>query len=202
FWNMHLTRIVEAFTSSPEKLDELCSVELASAGVSVSLFNVISKLFNIPLLSVAASFCLKHIKQCRQVLSNSYPQFPQLLTLAVGIGIFEAMALSLGTLLGLMEISSFWISRYSNISKRKKNCTKKEQLEKKAQKRQEQLRIMRIDVSKLPETLQKRIEDCQMRMINEWETEGLFGENGENKPLTESLAGESRTTRETDSDKE
>lgn len=32
------------------------TVELASAGVSVSIFNIISKLFNIPLLSVATSF--------------------------------------------------------------------------------------------------------------------------------------------------
>ncbi|GER38835.1 MATE efflux family protein [Striga asiatica] len=120
---------------------DIGSVELDSAGVSVSLFNIISKLFNIPLLSVAASFCLKHIKKCRQVLSNSeslidvveklqLSSVSTALTLAIGIGIYEAMALSLGTLLGLMEISS------------------------------------------------------------------------ENKPLTESLAGESRTTRETDSDKE
>ena len=37
------------------------SVELASAGVSMSIFNLISKLFNIPLLSVATSFVAEDI---------------------------------------------------------------------------------------------------------------------------------------------
>lgn len=37
------------------------SVELASAGVSISIFNIISKLFNIPLLSVATSFVAEDI---------------------------------------------------------------------------------------------------------------------------------------------
>lgn len=37
------------------------SVELASAGVSMSIFNIISKLFNIPLLSVATSFVAEDI---------------------------------------------------------------------------------------------------------------------------------------------
>jgi len=31
-------------------------VELGAAGVSVSIFNIVSKLFNMPLLSVATSF--------------------------------------------------------------------------------------------------------------------------------------------------
>jgi hypothetical protein len=37
-------------------IGRLGTLELASAGVSVSIFNIISKLFNIPLLSVATSF--------------------------------------------------------------------------------------------------------------------------------------------------
>lgn len=37
------------------------SVELASAGVSMNIFNYISKLFNIPLLSVATSFVAEDI---------------------------------------------------------------------------------------------------------------------------------------------
>lgn len=37
------------------------SVELASAGVSISVFNIISKLFNVPLLSVATSFVAEDI---------------------------------------------------------------------------------------------------------------------------------------------
>jgi Na+-driven multidrug efflux pump len=37
-------------------IGRLGTLELASAGVSVSIFNIISKLFNIPLLSVSTSF--------------------------------------------------------------------------------------------------------------------------------------------------
>lgn len=39
------------------------SVALASAGVSVSIFNVVSKLFNIPLFSVATSFVAEDISR-------------------------------------------------------------------------------------------------------------------------------------------
>ncbi|CAL5439225.1 unnamed protein product [Camellia sinensis] len=42
-------------------IGRLGSVELASAGVSMSIFNIISKLFNIPLLSVATSFVAEDI---------------------------------------------------------------------------------------------------------------------------------------------
>ena len=38
-------------------------VELGSAGVSVNIFNYISKLFNIPLLSVATSFVAEDISR-------------------------------------------------------------------------------------------------------------------------------------------
>lgn len=47
------------------------SVELASAGVSVSVFNVISKLFNIPLLSVATSFVAEDIAKSETGFSPS-----------------------------------------------------------------------------------------------------------------------------------
>lgn len=39
------------------------SLELGSAGVSVNIFNYISKLFNIPLLSVATSFVAEDISK-------------------------------------------------------------------------------------------------------------------------------------------
>lgn len=38
-------------------------VELGSAGVSVAIFNNISKLFNIPLLSVATSFVAEDVSK-------------------------------------------------------------------------------------------------------------------------------------------
>ena len=44
-------------------------VELASAGVSVSIFNIISKLFNIPLLSVSTSLVAEDIS--KNAINNS-----------------------------------------------------------------------------------------------------------------------------------
>nr|XP_016456545.1 PREDICTED: protein DETOXIFICATION 45, chloroplastic-like isoform X1 [Nicotiana tabacum] len=103
------------------------SVELASAGVSISVFNIISKLFNVPLLSVATSFVAEDIaKNATKVYMSEEAegtngrlpigvaerhQFSSVSTalfLAVGIGIIEALALALGSelLLGLMGISS------------------------------------------------------------------------------------------------
>lgn len=38
-------------------------LELASSGVSVSVFNIISKLFNIPLLSITTSFVAEDISK-------------------------------------------------------------------------------------------------------------------------------------------
>ncbi|KAM7479501.1 hypothetical protein LguiA_027714 [Lonicera macranthoides] len=104
-------------------------VELASAGISMSIFNIVSKLFNIPLLSVATSFVAEDISKNANGVSlseengekstNGKPfdgvtPRPQLssvstaLLLAVGIGIFEALALSLGSglFLNLMGVSS------------------------------------------------------------------------------------------------
>ncbi|KAJ1415625.1 Polysaccharide biosynthesis protein, C-terminal domain [Sesbania bispinosa] len=99
-------------------IGRLGTMELASAGVSVTIFNIISKLFNIPLLSVATSFVaedmanisnqdsasdqdglensgngkpLKRVYQRKQLSSVSTA-----LLLALGLGIFEALALYLG----------------------------------------------------------------------------------------------------------
>ncbi|KAK9287329.1 hypothetical protein L1049_015744 [Liquidambar formosana] len=111
-------------------IGRLGPVELASAGVSMSIFNIISKLFNIPLLSVATSFVAEDIS--KSALTDSSPEEVSLeestngkpfngvterkqlssvstaLLLAVGIGIFEALALYLGSglFLDLMGISS------------------------------------------------------------------------------------------------
>ncbi|XP_047943879.1 protein DETOXIFICATION 45, chloroplastic isoform X1 [Salvia hispanica] len=95
-------------------IGRLGAVELGSAGVSISLFNIISKLFNIPLLSVATSFVAEDIaKNASKPSTNNAVEKLQLssvstaLFLAVGIGIFEATALVLGSgpLLSLMGIS-------------------------------------------------------------------------------------------------
>ncbi|KAL6965166.1 hypothetical protein U1Q18_036220 [Sarracenia purpurea var. burkii] len=110
-------------------IGRLGSVELASAGVSMSIFNIISKLFNIPLLSVATSFVAEDISKiasristsgegCQWESGNGKPvdgvtprqqlsSVSTALFLAVVIGIFEALALSLGSglFLNLMGIS-------------------------------------------------------------------------------------------------
>ncbi|XVE48746.1 hypothetical protein DITRI_Ditri01bG0026800 [Diplodiscus trichospermus] len=106
-------------------IGRLSSVALASAGVSVSVFNIVSKLFNMPLLSVATSFVAEDIsKNAIENLSaaesaNGKPldsvaerkQLPSVSTallLAVLIGIFETLALSLGSgpFLKLMGVPS------------------------------------------------------------------------------------------------
>lgn len=111
-------------------IGRLGPVELASAGVGISIFNIISKLFNIPLLSIATSFVAEDIAKneikdstselgCQERSTNGKPysgvvERKQLssvstaLLLAVGIGIFEAFALYLGSgqFLDLMGISS------------------------------------------------------------------------------------------------
>ncbi|GAV60111.1 LOW QUALITY PROTEIN: LysM domain-containing protein/MatE domain-containing protein [Cephalotus follicularis] len=100
-------------------IGRLGHVELASAGVSISIFNIISKLFNIPLLSVATSFVAEDISKnavensaagdvSLEDKTNGKPhdevtEKKQLssvstaLLLAVGIGIFECVALFCGS---------------------------------------------------------------------------------------------------------
>ncbi|XP_010446341.1 PREDICTED: protein DETOXIFICATION 45, chloroplastic [Camelina sativa] len=105
-------------------IGRLGSVELGSAGVSMAIFNTISKLFNIPLLSVATSFVAEDIAKTAaedlasdshgDIPSQGLPERKQLssvstaLVLAIGIGIFEALALSFasGPLLRLMGVQS------------------------------------------------------------------------------------------------
>lgn len=94
-------------------------VELASAGVSVSIFNIISKLFNVPLLSITTSFVAEDISKYAAGQSISgrgfqeekfkdeqasgemvdklrLPSVSTALLLAAGIGTIEAVALFLG----------------------------------------------------------------------------------------------------------
>uniref|UniRef100_A0A803NR23 Protein DETOXIFICATION n=1 Tax=Cannabis sativa TaxID=3483 RepID=A0A803NR23_CANSA len=112
-------------------IGRLGSLELGSAGVSVNIFNYISKLFNIPLLSVATSFVAEDISRNENKSSSSekhflndssngsrpfdevaerkqLPSVSTALLLAVMIGTFEALALSLGAglFLNIMGISS------------------------------------------------------------------------------------------------
>ncbi|KAK4775192.1 hypothetical protein SAY86_010127 [Trapa natans] len=107
-------------------IGRLGAVELGSAGVSMSIFNIISKLFNIPLLSVATSFVAEDFSKHTSKISNSEkglgessngkPVFERkqlssvstAMLLAVGIGIFEAVALYFGSgqFLSLMGLST------------------------------------------------------------------------------------------------
>ncbi|KAI5592525.1 hypothetical protein BDE02_04G157600 [Populus trichocarpa] len=109
-------------------IGRLGPVELGSAGVSIMIFNNVSKLFNIPLLSVATSFVAEDIaknatkdsisengiqedstngKPIGMVERKQLSSVSTALILAIGIGIFEAVALSLGcgSFLNLMGIT-------------------------------------------------------------------------------------------------
>ncbi|KAG6778047.1 hypothetical protein POTOM_017892 [Populus tomentosa] len=122
-----LSLITDLFNLCPD-LAFLGSVELGSAGVSIMIFNNVSKLFNIPLLSVATSFVAEDIaknatkdsisengiqedstngKPIGMVERKQLSSVSTALILAVGIGIFEAVALSLGcgSFLNLMGIT-------------------------------------------------------------------------------------------------
>lgn len=111
-------------------IGRLGPVELGSAGISTNIFNCISKLFNIPLLSVATSFVAEDISKnsvkdsASEDSTNGKPaERKQLssvstaLLLAVGIGIIEALALYLGSgkFLDLMGISSVSYYTYSGL---------------------------------------------------------------------------------------
>ncbi|KAK9265524.1 hypothetical protein L1049_001769 [Liquidambar formosana] len=105
-------------------------LELASAGVSISIFNIMSKVFNIPLLSIATSFVAEDISRNENKESTSdggsqnrstngsplnemgerkmLPSVSTALLLAIGIGILEALAMYFGSgpFLSMMGISS------------------------------------------------------------------------------------------------
>ncbi|TXG59888.1 hypothetical protein EZV62_014461 [Acer yangbiense] len=104
----------------------LGTLELASAGVSISIFNIISKVFNIPLLSIATSFVAEDISRNAEEESTSdsrkagyngsyestdrklLPSVSTALILAGAIGILEALAMYFGSglFLDIMGISS------------------------------------------------------------------------------------------------
>ncbi|MCD7451951.1 Protein DETOXIFICATION 44, chloroplastic [Datura stramonium] len=91
----------------------LGSAELAAAGISVSIFNLISKLFNVPLLNVTTSFVAEEqalIAKDSSPDSQSKIPLPSVSTsllLALGLGIAEAVGLSVGSsfLMNTMGIS-------------------------------------------------------------------------------------------------
>ncbi|CAL9236016.1 unnamed protein product, partial [Arabidopsis halleri] len=80
------------------------SAELAAVGVSVSVFNLVSKLFNVPLLNVTTSFvaeeqaiAAKDDSDSMETSKKVLPSVSTSLVLAAGVGIAEAIALSLGS---------------------------------------------------------------------------------------------------------
>ncbi|OAY43773.1 protein DETOXIFICATION 44, chloroplastic isoform X1 [Manihot esculenta] len=91
-------------------------VELAAVGVSVSAFNLVSKLFNVPLLNVTTSFVaeeqalISKEKDCvNEPQGKTYlPAVSTSLALAAAVGIAEAVALFLGSgfLMNIMGITA------------------------------------------------------------------------------------------------
>ncbi|KAK2647440.1 hypothetical protein Ddye_014929 [Dipteronia dyeriana] len=91
----------------------LGSVELAAVGVSVSVFNLVSKLFNVPLLNITTSFVAEEQTLNSQgsgdasLIGDDYgvdqqgkkllPSVSTSLALAASLGIAEAVALSFGS---------------------------------------------------------------------------------------------------------
>ncbi|KAF8402567.1 hypothetical protein HHK36_010653 [Tetracentron sinense] len=99
-------------------IGHLGSVELAAVGVSISVFNLVSKLFNVPLLNITTSFVaeeqalkyifflsdgsLDYVSVLQDPLGDEQrkkflPSVSTSLALAAGIGIAEAVALSIGS---------------------------------------------------------------------------------------------------------
>ncbi|KAK6943430.1 Multi antimicrobial extrusion protein [Dillenia turbinata] len=91
----------------------LGSVELAAVGVSISVFNLVSKLFNVPLLNITTSFVAEEQAVLSQDKEDSIrinqdfvaekqekkllPSVSTSLALAAGIGIAETVLLSAGS---------------------------------------------------------------------------------------------------------
>ncbi|CAN6198801.1 unnamed protein product [Urochloa humidicola] len=100
-------------------IGRLGPVELASAAVGMSVFNIISKLFNVPLLSITTSFVAEDVSKhdSSQAASGNtssnigerkrLPSISSALLLAAAIGVIEALALILGSgiLLNIMGVS-------------------------------------------------------------------------------------------------
>ncbi|GAV76886.1 MatE domain-containing protein [Cephalotus follicularis] len=86
------------------------SIELAAVGVSISVFNLVSKLFNVPLLNVTTSFVAEERSLINgEVMGHGKKALPSVstaLALATGIGIAEAVALTIGSgfLMNIMGI--------------------------------------------------------------------------------------------------
>ncbi|XP_057983404.1 protein DETOXIFICATION 44, chloroplastic isoform X2 [Malania oleifera] len=91
----------------------LGSVELAAVGVSVSVFNLVSKLFNVPLLNITTSFVAEERGLLSKDCLGDYegkkhlPSVSTSLALAASFGIMETVALSLGSgfLMNIMGIA-------------------------------------------------------------------------------------------------
>lgn len=88
----------------------LGSIELAAVGVSLSVFNLVSKLFNVPLLNITTSFVSEEqalmSKQIEDPIQagqgngksrKSLPSVSTALILAAALGFGEAVALSVGS---------------------------------------------------------------------------------------------------------
>ncbi|ONM31746.1 multidrug and toxic compound extrusion4 [Zea mays] len=106
-------------------IGRLGALELASAGIGISIFNIVSKIFNIPLLSIATSFVAEDISRS----ATKHPSSGKLeltsvssaLILAAGIGIMEALALFLGSglflkLMGVSPLARFLILVFIQVS--------------------------------------------------------------------------------------
>ncbi|KAE8781880.1 Multidrug and toxin extrusion protein 1 [Hordeum vulgare] len=82
-------------------IGKLGALELASAGIGVAIFNILSKIFNIPLLSIATSFVAEDIYKNATKHSTSgkleLTSVSSALVLAAAIGTIEALALFLGS---------------------------------------------------------------------------------------------------------
>ncbi|PPE02177.1 hypothetical protein GOBAR_DD00775 [Gossypium barbadense] len=89
------------------------SVELAAVGVSVSIFNLVSRLFNVPLLNITTSFVaeeqalISKSKDDGEFENQGKKVLPSTsLALAAGLGIVEVVVLSVGSgfLMNIMGI--------------------------------------------------------------------------------------------------
>ncbi|KAL9374429.1 hypothetical protein Peur_034049 [Populus x canadensis] len=91
------------------------SVELAAVGVSISIFNLVSKLFNVPLLNITTSFVAEEQALISKSNDDSVkdqegkrvlPSVSTSLALAAAVGVAETVALSVGSgfLMNIMGI--------------------------------------------------------------------------------------------------